>query len=115
MEAAQTLKEAGADILTISDNPIAKARMDSSLVAGMIRQRVGMDALPHMTCRDRNINATKSLLLGNYAQGIRDVLVITGDPIPSAQRDEVKMVYQFNSRKMMAYIQALGREEGVFP
>lgn len=115
MEAAQTLKEAGTDILTISDNPIAKARMDSSLVAGMIRQRVGMDALPHMTCRDRNINATKSLLLGNYAQGIRDVLVITGDPIPSAQRDEVKMVYQFNSRKMMAYIQALGREEGVFP
>ena len=115
MDAARSLKEAGADIITIADNPIAKARMDSSLVAGMVRQSLGLDALPHLTCRDRNINATKSLLLGNYAQGIRNVLVITGDPIPSAQRDEVKTVYQFNSRKLMAYIQALGREEGVFP
>ena len=115
MEAAENLKEAGADIITIADNPIAKARMDSSIVAGIIRRQVGLDALPHMTCRDRNLNATKSLLLGNYAQGIRNVLVITGDPIPSARRDEVKVVYQFNSRKLMAYMKALGQEEGTFP
>lgn len=69
-----------------------------------------MDALPHMTCRDRNLNATKALLLGLYAEGIRNVLLVTGDPIPSAERDEVKSVYQFNSRKLAAFAASLGKQ-----
>ena len=111
MAGAAQLGVAGTDIVTIADCPVARARMDSSLLACKIRSDLGMEALPHMTCRDRNLNATKGLLLGLSAVGVRNVLVITGDPIPTAERDEVKSVFQFNSRKMASFIRGLEKNE----
>ena len=115
LEGAKKLQAAGADLLTIADCPIAQARMDSSLVACRVHRELGLCTLPHMTCRDRNLNATKALLLGLYAEGVREVLAITGDPIPSAERDEVKSVYQFNSRKLAQYIVSLAGEGREMP
>ena len=115
LEGAHRLQAAGADLLTIADCPIARARMDSSLVACRVHRELGMNVLPHMTCRDRNLNAAKALLLGLYAEGVREVLAITGDPIPSAERDEVKSVYQFNSRKLAQYIVSLAGEGREMP
>lgn len=110
MEGAVRLRNAGVDTLTIADCPIARARMDSTLLACKVKRELDFDVIPHMTCRDRNINATKGLLLGGQAEGIRNVLIITGDPIPSAERDEVKAVYRFNSRKMIGYVNSLNEE-----
>ncbi len=111
MSGAWTLKDAGADAITIADCPIGRARMDSSLLACKLRRELGIAPIPHMTCRDRNLNATKSLLLGLNVEGVDNVLVVTGDPIPTAERDEVKAVFNFNSRKLARFVADLNEAE----
>lgn len=107
LSGVQVLREAGADAVTIADCPIGRPRADSSLLACKLKQELGVEPLPHMTCRDRNLNATKALLLGLSMQDVHNVLVITGDPIPTEARDEVKGVFNFNSRKLARYITEL--------
>ena len=109
MHGARELREYGADLITVADCPVARARVDSSLLSCKIRRELSLDAMPHMTCRDRNLNATQALLMGLCAEGINKVLVVTGDPIPTANRDEVKSVYNFNSRKLIKYVDGLNQ------
>ena len=108
MEGARQLEQAGADAITIADCPIGRARMDSSLLACKLSRELGIEALPHMTCRDRNLNATKALLLGLSMENVHNVLAVTGDPIPTGDRGSVKSVYQFNSRVLAKFIRGLG-------
>ncbi len=108
MEGARQLEQAGADAITIADCPIGRARMDSSLLACKLSRELGIEALPHMTCRDRNVNATKALLLGLSMENVHNVLAVTGDPIPTGDRGSVKSVYQFNSRVLAKFIRGLG-------
>ena len=115
MSGARELMEAGVHAITIADNPIARARMDSGMLAGRVQRSLGLEPIPHMTCRDRNLNAIKSTLLGLSAEGIHNMIAITGDPVPTAERDEVKSVYQFNSRKLTSFIKSLGERGDVVP
>jgi len=107
MEGVRTLRDAGADAVTVADCPVGRPRADSSLLACKLRRETGVEPLPHLTCRDRNLNATKALLLGLSMEGVHNVLLVTGDPIPTQDRDEVKSVFNFNSRKLMAYVSGL--------
>ena len=111
MSGAWQLKSVGVDAITVADCPTARAHMDSCLMACKIKRELDMDPIPHMTCRDRNLNATKALLLGISMEGVRNVLLVTGDPIPSAERDEVKSVYQFNSRMLSGFVKSLNTLE----
>lgn len=111
MSGAWSLKAAGADAITIADCATARASMDSSIMACKLRRELDVDTIPHMTCRDRNLNATKALLLGLSMEGVRNVLTVTGDPVPSAERNEVKSVYQFNSRMLAGFIKSLNENE----
>lgn len=113
MENAEYLRAQGVDAITIADCPIARARVDSSLLAAKLRREMNLDVIPHMTCRDRNINATKALLYGLEIEDIHNVLVVTGDPIPAADRNDVKGVFSFNSQILAGYIKDLN--ETVFP
>ena len=110
LEGVRTLDAAGADAVTIADCPIGRPRADSSLLACKLRRELGVEPLPHLTCRDRNLNATKALLLGLSMEGVHNVLLVTGDPIPSQDRDAVKSVYNFNSRKLARYVSSLNDE-----
>lgn len=106
---AKRLISCGADAITIADCPIGRARMDSSLLACKLTRELGIEAVPHMTCRDRNVNATKALLLGLSMEGVHNVLAVTGDPVPSDDRDSVKGVFQFNSRVLARFVQSLSQ------
>ena len=107
LDGVKALKNAGADAVTIADCPIGRPRADSSMLAAKVKRELSMEPLPHMTCRDRNLNATKALLLGLTIEGVHNVLLVTGDPIPSENRDEVKSVFNFNSRKLARFVSSL--------
>ena len=106
---ARALAQGGADAVTIADCPIGRARMDSSLLACKLSRELGIEALPHMTCRDRNVNATKALLLGLSMEGVHNVLAVTGDPVPTSDRGSVKSVFQFNSRVLARFVRSLSQ------
>ena len=115
MEGAKTLKHLGVDAITIADCPIARARVDSSLLACKLKRELDITPIPHMTCRDRNINATKALLLGLNIEGVNNILVVTGDPVPSAERDEIKTIFSFNSSLLANYISTLNESSFQMP
>ena len=90
LDGVETLRDAGADVVSIADCPVGRPRADSSLLACKVKRELGVEPLPHMACRDRNLNATKALLLGLSIEGVHNVLLVTGDPIPTEDRSEVK-------------------------
>ena len=111
IESSKQLKLMGIDLMTIADNPLGYVRMSSSLLACKLKRELDIEVMPHLTCRDRNINATKSLLLGLSIENIRNVLIITGDPLPTPFKNQVKSVYEFNSRKLTKYISNLNKTD----
>ncbi|WP_218110269.1 bifunctional homocysteine S-methyltransferase/methylenetetrahydrofolate reductase [Oligoflexus tunisiensis] len=74
------LKDAGIDAINIPDGPRASARMSAILTAVMIEQKVGIETVLHYTCRDRNLLGMQSDMLGAHAIGLRNMLLVTGDP-----------------------------------
>lgn len=109
LHAAQQLKQAGVDTITVADSPMAKTRADSFLTAALIKREAGIDVLPHLTCRDKNFIAIKAALLGAGFYGINQVLVITGDPVVHADYRNPG-VFNFNAKELMHYISNLNRE-----
>jgi homocysteine S-methyltransferase len=77
---SKQLKEAGIDAINIPDGPRASARMSAILTAVMIEQEVGIETVLHYTCRDRNLLGMQSDMLGAHAIGLRNLLLVTGDP-----------------------------------
>ena len=80
IEGARFLKSVGVDGVNIPDSPRASARMSNQALSLLIQQEVGMQAILHYTCRDRNVLCIQSDLLGAAAVGIRNLICITGDP-----------------------------------
>ncbi|MGH7593922.1 MAG: bifunctional homocysteine S-methyltransferase/methylenetetrahydrofolate reductase, partial [Gemmatimonadales bacterium] len=77
---ARALKDAGVDAVNIPDGPRAQSRQ-GALISGLLMEReVGIEAVVHYACRDRNLLGMLSDLLGAAAAGLRNLLIVTGDP-----------------------------------
>ena len=74
------LKDAGVDAVNVPDGPRAQSRMGALLTSVIIEQQVGIETVIHYCCRDRNLLGMLSDLLGAAAVGLRNLLLITGDP-----------------------------------
>jgi methionine synthase I (cobalamin-dependent)/5,10-methylenetetrahydrofolate reductase len=74
------LREAGVDAVNVPDGPRAQSRMGALLTSLLIEQRVGIETVTHYACRDRNLLGMLSDLLGASAVGLRNMLLVTGDP-----------------------------------
>jgi len=80
LKQVQLCKDYGVDAINIPDGPRASARISPLVAAVMIEQKIGIEVILHYCCRDRNLIGMQSDLLGGYAAGIKNYLVITGDP-----------------------------------
>ena len=106
-DAAQRVKDAGADFITVPDSPLGKTRANSFMVSSMIRREVGIQTIPHVCCRDKNQIAIKGDLIAASIEGISSVLVITGDPIAEIYRGSAKNVFGLNSFELIGFIKNL--------
>lgn len=110
MDRAAILKQNGITAITVADSPMARPRLSSMMMAAKIKREIGIEVIPHLCCRDYNIIGLKSLLLGGYMEGIRNLLVITGDPVPAAEKNSAKSVFHLNSFSFMNFIQQMNKE-----
>ena len=111
LEAACYLKNRGVDAATFPDSPSGRTRADSVLMGVKAMEKSGITVMPHICCRDKNAIAVRSQLLGAYMNGIRNLLVVTGDPVPTLLRNDVKSVYNFDSVGLMRILQEMNEEE----
>jgi len=98
VECARQLKASGhAHLVDVNDNPRARARMSGLMASIAIEQGAGIESIPHLTPRDSTIAGLESLLLGAHAQGIRNVLAVTGDPPEAGDYPGTGAVYDVDA------------------
>lgn len=109
-DGAKVCKDNGIDLVTIPDSPMSKVRADSTIIASKIKREIGIEAMPHLCCRDKNTNAIRSSLIGSHIEDIRNVLAITGDPISDANKIETRSVFNLNSFRLIELIKDMNHE-----
>jgi 5,10-methylenetetrahydrofolate reductase len=68
------------DVVNVTDCPLAKLRMSPIALSHIIQEKIGLEAIFHITCRDRNLLGLQAELLGASVLGVRNILALTGDP-----------------------------------
>jgi len=107
-----TLRELGANAVSIAENQLASVRMSSFALSHLIQQETGITAICHCTCRDRNLLGQQSELMGAAVLGIRHILAITGDPI-SLDGTGGTSVFDTNSFGLIELLARLNRGENM--
>lgn len=110
IQCAHEIKKNGADIITIADSPMGRSRADSILMSIKIGKEVNIPVMPHVCCRDRNMISMRSSLIGAYINDVRNLLVVTGDPVPTVSRLSTTGVFDYNSIQLMNFINEMNEE-----
>ncbi|MBN1885634.1 MAG: bifunctional homocysteine S-methyltransferase/methylenetetrahydrofolate reductase [Candidatus Krumholzibacteriota bacterium] len=112
--AAAELRSAGIDAINIPDSPRATSRMSPLALAVLVEREAGIETVLHYCCRDRNILGMQSDLLGAHALGLRNILLITGDPIRTEDYPDATSVFDIDSIGLTNVVHGLnqGRDIG---
>jgi methionine synthase / methylenetetrahydrofolate reductase(NADPH) len=109
IEGARFLKSVGVDGINIPDSPRASARMSNQALSLLIQREVGIEAILHYTCRDRNVLGIQSDLLGAAATGIRNLICITGDPPKMGNYPDATAVFDVDAIGLVNIVHNLNR------
>ncbi len=97
LQGVAALAAAGVDAVNVPDGPRAQSRMGALMTSLLIEQHVGIETVTHYCCRDRNLLGMLSDLLGASAMGIRNLLIITGDPPKMGPYPDATAVFDIDS------------------
>jgi methionine synthase / methylenetetrahydrofolate reductase(NADPH) len=112
IEAARAVRQSGrAQFLDVNDNPRARARMSGIMASVAIERFTGIETIPHLTPRDTTITGLESLLLGAHAEGVRNILAVTGDPPDAGDYPGTHAVYDVDSIGLVELIVKLNAGE----
>ena len=109
VEQARQLRIRGVDLVNIPDGPRASARMSALAAALLVQQQAGLETILHYACRDRNLLGMQSDLLGAHSMGVRNVLVITGDPPKVGDYPDATAVFDVDSIGLTNVVARLNR------
>jgi homocysteine S-methyltransferase len=109
IEVVSMLEREGIDCVNIPDGPRASARMSPMALAFILLARTKIEPILHYTCRDRNLLGMQSDLLGIYAQGLRNILIITGDPPKLGDYPDATAVFDVDSIGLTNVVNYLNR------
>jgi methionine synthase / methylenetetrahydrofolate reductase (NADH) len=109
---ARTLKASGkVGFVDINDNPMARARANALMASVAIERECGIETIPHVTPRDTSIMGLESQLLGAHAEGVRNILSVTGDPPEIGDYPGSRGVYEVDSIGLSQVVSKLNRGE----
>jgi homocysteine S-methyltransferase len=112
VELSQALAQAEqVGFVDINDNATARAGMSSLMVAAAIERQAGIETIPHLTTRDASVMGLESMLLGAHAEGVRNILAITGDPPEVGDYPGARGVYEIDSIGLTQLMTNLNRGE----
>ena len=108
-EQVRELKAAGVDAVNVPDGPRAQSRMGALLSGLLIQREIGLEAVVHYACRDRNLLGMLSDLLGAAASGVRNLLIVTGDPPKMGPYPDATAVFDIDSIGLTNLVSRLNR------
>ena len=112
VDVARAIRASGhAGFVDVNDNPMARARMNALMASATLQRAAGIEAIPHVTPRDTTVMGLEGVLLGAHAEGIRNVLAVTGDPPHVGDYPGSRGVYEVDSIGVVQLLSALNRGE----